>query len=205
MKTLVAGSLVLLLTLSALAGTEDELGRVIDDTTKSPEPATALILGLAGLPDVTLTGSEVEASVAARGAKSPGPTEQLLGGLTSLKKTGDRVEMSRAQPVLIPIAPGGKVQGYIWLDKTATFNVHRAGDTVTVDGTDGVKVGVTEDKLATLRSLRYVKADPPQPIELVAGSALLHKTVLVHLPAAPAPVPPPSETGGLTGSLSPAE
>jgi hypothetical protein len=186
--------LVLTLTTPLFASSEDDVIAIVKAAVNSPEPTTAVFEGFASLPDFDLEGPSIAAALAAGGAPEGGVIAQILGGLTSIKKSGNTVAMQRSAAVTIPIVVAGETKGYVGLAKDVSFDISKQGDAIKVSNTNGTSVGTASDSLHDMKSLTFTKQGNAPVITLTAGWAFITQTKTFVLPA-PAPEAAVATTG----------
>src|SRR4051794_40453244 len=105
---LVVGTL-LLVALPAFADNGD-FTKCVKEALASAEPTTAVLRGLAKLRDFDMNGADVAASLKAAGAKPDGQVAQVLGDVTRLTKTKDRIVILRSREQVTPIVVAGQTK-----------------------------------------------------------------------------------------------
>jgi hypothetical protein len=198
--------LLALLATPALAATPDPaIVDLVRKANSSPEPVSAVFSGLAALPDLSVDGASFDAAIEAGGAPRDGLVAKLLGGLQSVTKNGNRLEMRRAAPITVQLPASGGSGAYVSFDKTVSFKTSRKGSTVDVSEPQGVQVGESPGSLYALRALSVTPNASGSSLSLTAGAFIFSKTKTIQIPAredaglplplkAPAPTPAPTPT-----------
>src|SRR5436305_1168669 len=81
----------------------DDFTKVVKEALESAEPTTAVLRGLAKLPDFDMNGDEVALSLAEAGAKPDGQVAKVLGDTVRLTKSKDRIKIERRSEEKVPI------------------------------------------------------------------------------------------------------
>lgn len=200
--------LVLLVASPALA--DEAFTRALKEALASEEPTTAVLRGLAKLPDFELGGAQVAESLKAAGATPEGQVAQVLGGVERVKKEKNRITIVRKEPQLIPIVVSGTPKGFVKLSTTLEFRLRSDRDAVLLDDFKGIEVGKTEAKLYDLQHIKWTPGEPESTLSIRAGlNAVFAETLEFKFkngPAEkpvekPAAVPASGPTPGILGRM----
>lgn len=185
--------LSLALTTTATAGPVEDLARLVRESAGSPNPTMALLRGLAGQPDFSLSQTQVRQALAQAQVPSGSALDRLLRPTTRLSKAGDRITANRSETTLVSV-PGG--QGAVELGQTVKVRLRVTGPQEAVlDKVSGIKVGVSASDLYTLFDVHFKREGGRQVAVVTAGVNLvvtsITKTVTIDLtPPASTPTSP---------------
>lgn len=186
---------VLLLALPARARSDD-FTTVVKEALASAEPTTAVLRGLATLPDFDMNGDAVAAALTAAGAKPDGQVAKVLGDVTRLRKKKDRITIERRNARTLPIVVLGETKGWVRLEEKLEFRIRSNEGAVTLDKFDGISVGETEKKLYSLRSIGWKPGTPDSLLTIIAGWGIFSETNEFKVPNV---VAPPASASADTG------
>jgi len=197
------------LTLEARGDATADLVKVVKQALASAEPTTAMLRGLAQLPDFEMNGATVTKALREAGAPPTGQVAQVLASVTRLSKAGGNVTIDRGVEDTVPIVVAGKTKGFVHLSKQIFFSLDANGSTVTLDAFRGVQVGEKADDLHDLWTIAWKPGEKESTLTLTAGWLVFSRTQSFKIPNGPAPAPaapphaaaPPSATKGVTGAL----
>jgi hypothetical protein len=205
-----AAVLSLVFVLSSAASANDDFTRVVKESLASPEPTTAVLRGLAALPDFEMDGAAVaraltEANATLHGAE-PGADQvgQVLGDVVRVSKRKDRVKIERRRERVVPIVVKGERKGFVKLDKELSLRIRATGAAVKIDELEGLKVGREENALHPVQYLTWKPREKTSLLTIRAGYGIFGETVEFEIEngETPAPTPAPrTRTPGLAGRL----
>src|SRR5581483_4195583 len=96
------------LTLEARGDATADLVKVVKQALASAEPTTAMLRGLAQLPDFEMNGATVTKALREAGAPPTGQVAQVLASVTRLSKAGGNVTIDRGAEDTVPIVDAAK-------------------------------------------------------------------------------------------------
>jgi hypothetical protein len=184
----------------AFAG--EDFTTAVKEALESAEPATAVLRGLAKLPDFDMNGSQVAEALVAAGAKKDSPVTQVFAGVQRLTKKKNQIEIKRTGSAMSPIVIGGVTKGWVQLDDDVKFTIATKGNQVVLDDFDGVSIGKTKDDLHSLWNILWTPGEPDSTLSITAGWTVFSQTVKFKVPSnargEEAGLPPP-KTAATTG------
>ena len=182
----------------------DDFTRVVKEALASAEPTTAVLRGLAGLPDFEMDGAAVARALKEAGAEPGGQVALVLGDVVSVSKRKDRVKITRSQERIVPITVKGETKGWAKLEKELELRIRVKPDGVLLDDFEGLKIGKKKDSLHPMQLIGWKPGEKTSMLTIRAGYGIFAETMEYQIENGdkPAPTPPPpSRTPGLAGRL----
>lgn len=210
MRRTLAGSLALALSLAIaaplVAGPDDLVHVIMAAKQDSKNPIGTFLNAFAALPDTDLSGDQFRQALKDAGIPSEPNSDKILAHIARFKKSGQRIEITNDQKAATEIVIAGESKGVVTLDRVVTINVKKQGDTVTLDGFNGIQLSKKVDSThVSLQKVAITKESGKNVAKVQAGWGILHQTKTIDLKD-PTNIPddpstPTTTTPGLTGTV----
>jgi hypothetical protein len=187
MRRTLAGSVAIALSLAIaaplIAGPDDLVRAITAARADSQNPIGTFLTAFAALPDTDLTGDQFRRALRDAGVPSEPTGDKVLGHIVRFQKTHEKITITNDQKAATEIVVDGDSKGVVTLDRVVTLNVKKQGDTVTVDGFNGLQLSKKVDSFkVSLKRLVITKENGKNVAKVTAGLAWpLQKTVTIDL------------------------